>query len=66
MAFGGEETLSTSDSMFTTYQSVGTSAILFDIMQTKLSDNVQPVTSRHLAVGQHCIDMLLSKDPGSA
>ena len=36
--------------------------MLFDIMQSKLSENVQPVTSQHIAVGQHCIDMLTKKD----
>lgn len=35
-------------------------------MQTKLSENVQPVTSKHIAVGHHCIDMLLKKDENSA
>ena len=36
--------------------------MLFDIMQSKLSENVLPVTSQHIAVGQHCIDMLIKKD----
>lgn len=54
--------ISTADSTSTTYQSVGSQSILFDILQTKLSDNVQPVTSKHIAVGQHCIDMLIKKD----
>ena len=33
--------------------------LLFDIMRSKLSANVHAVTSQHLAVGQHCINMLL-------
>ena len=53
---------STQDSLSSTYQSVGTTSMLFDIMQTKLSENVMPVTTQHVAVGQHCIDMLLRKD----
>ena len=57
-----EEGFSTQDSLSSTYQGVGASSMLFDIMQTKLSDNVLPVTTQHVAVGQHCIDMLLRKD----
>ena len=42
------------------------SNLLFDIMQSQLSENVLPVTSQHLAVGRHCIDMLLQKDAVAA
>lgn len=68
MQFGGaggspeEEAFSTMDTLLTTYQSVGNQSVLFDIMQTKLSDNVQPVSSKHIAIGQHCIDMLIRRD----
>ena len=46
----------------TMIQGVNGQSVLFDILQTKLSENVHPKTSQHLAVGQHCIDMLLRKD----
>ena len=36
--------------------------MLFDILQSQMSENVQLVASQHIAVGQHCIDMLLRKD----
>jgi len=63
MAFGEEEgMISTAESLSSTYASVGSQSMLFDIMQSKLSENVLPVTSQHIAVGQHCIDMLLRKD----
>ena len=61
-----KEELSTAETLSNTYQSVGTGSILFDIMQSQLSENVLPVTSQHLAVGQHCIDMLLQKDAVAA
>ena len=40
-------------------QATENNQLLFDIMRSKLSANVHAVTSQHLAVGQHCIDMLL-------
>ena len=61
-----EEGFSTADSLSSTYQSVGSQSMLFDIMQSKLSDNVLPVTSQHIAIGQHCIDMLTRKDKHAA
>ena len=33
--------------------------ILYDVMKSRLSKNVRQVTSEHLAVGSHCINMLL-------
>ena len=50
MVFGdridGDETgFSTADSLSNTYQSVGSQQMLFDIMQSKLSENVFPTTS---------------------
>ena len=33
--------------------------LLFDTLKSKLAKNVHGVTSQHLAVGQHCINMLL-------
>ena len=40
-------------------QAAENNQLLFDIMRSKLSANVHAVTSQHLAVGQHCINMLL-------
>ena len=63
MQFSNSPAVSTApDSLSSTYSGIGGQSMLFDIMQTKLSDNVQPVTSQHIAIGQHCIDMLMKKD----
>ena len=43
----------------TAMQATESNQLLFDIMKSKLSANVHAVTSQHLAVGQHCIRMLL-------
>ena len=40
-------------------QATENNQLLFDIMKSKMSANVHPVTSQHLAVGQHCVNMLL-------
>ena len=41
-------------------QNTDNNRLVFDIMKSKLSKNVKlGVTSQHLAVGQHCISMLL-------
>ena len=40
-------------------QATENNRLLFDIMSSRLSANVHAVTSQHLAVGQHCISMLL-------
>ena len=46
-----EQMLSTADSLSSTYQSVGSQSMLFDIMQSKLSENVLPTTTQHIAIG---------------
>ena len=44
-------------------QNTDNNRLLFDIMKSKLSKNVKhAVISEHLAVGQHCINMLLGQD----
>ena len=47
MQFGGEheEAPSVAEQLSGTYQGVGSHSILFDILQSKLSENVLPVTS---------------------
>ena len=40
MQFSENATTTTADSLSSTYQGVGGQSVLFDIMQTKLSDNV--------------------------
>ena len=48
----------------TAMQASENNQLLFDIMKSKLSANVHAVTSQHLAVGQHCISMLLGAGQG--
>jgi len=34
------------------------SLCMFDVLKSKMSLNVHTVTSQHLVIGQHCVDMI--------